>query len=299
MGTEPRCRHFSPGAEGRDTERDTRKRPAALQETPFPIPALPDRLTAIDTHCHLDMEDYEPDREQVIAEALLCGVSRIITIGIDLVSSARAVELAARYPGVYATIGIHPHSAAEAKESSFRQLKALAAHPKVAAYGEIGLDFVKKYAAPAKQLTAFRRQVQLARELSLPVIIHDRGAHTETMAVLQQEKPYPHGGIMHCFSGDAALAAQLVDLGFYISIPGIVTFKTAWEMQEVVRQTDIGFLLLETDGPFLAPVPHRGERNRPAFLLYTARKVAELKNLSLEEVVRRTAANAEALFRLN
>jgi TatD DNase family protein len=269
-----------------------------LQEKPFPIPALPDRLTAIDTHCHLDMEDYDADREQVIAEALQCGVSRIITIGIDLVSSARAVELAGRYPGVYATIGIHPHNAAEAGESSFRQLKVLAAQPKVAAYGEIGLDFVKKYAAPAKQLTAFRRQVQFARELGLPVIVHDRGAHAETMTVLQQLKPYPHGGVMHCFSGDAALADQVVDLGFYISIPGIVTFKTAWEMQEVVRQIDIGSLLLETDGPFLTPVPHRGKRNRPAFLLYTARKVAELKNLSLKEVVCRTTANAEALFRL-
>lgn len=244
------------------------------------------------------MAIYDHDRSQVIGEAEQSGVSRMITIGIDIASSGKAVALADRYSSVYAAIGIHPHHAAAIDGSCFRQLELLAAHPKVIAYGEIGLDFVKKYAPVEEQKMCFRQQVRLAKELHLPLIIHDRGAHDETMDILQAEKPFPAGGVMHCFSGDLKLAAAVLNLGFHISIPGVVTYSNAKKLQMVVREIDLAALLLETDAPFLAPVPERGERNRPAFLLYTARKIAELKSISLADVVSRTTVNAQTLFSL-
>jgi len=241
---------------------------------------------------------YDRDRDQVIGEAERRGVSRMITIGIDLASSEKAVALADRYSSVYAAIGIHPHHAVAIDASCSRRLELLTAHPKVIAYGEIGLDFVKKYAPVKQQETCFRQQVRLAKELHLPLIVHDRGAHAETMAILKAEKPFPAGGVMHCFSGDLKLAAAVIDLGFHISVPGIVTYDNAKGLQEVVREVDLAFLLLETDAPFLAPVPERGKRNRPALLLHTARKIAELKYISLADVVKQTTVNAETLFSL-
>jgi TatD DNase family protein len=260
------------------------------------LPALPAGITAVDTHCHLDMAAYDSDRDQVIAEAVHNGVGRILTIGIDLASSTKAVNLADRYPAVYAAIGVHPHNATSIDDNCYQLLKVLAGHPKVVAYGEIGLDFVKKYSPVQKQMTQFRKQIHIAKELRLPLIIHDRGAHLETMRILRDESPFPNGGVMHCFSGDAELAAEVIDLGLHISVPGIVTYKNGTMLQEVVRRVALDGILIETDGPFLTPVPERGKRNRPALVLHTARKIAELKAISLAEVVRRTTMNAEALF---
>ena len=264
-----------------------------------PLPSLPAGITAIDTHCHLDMAAYDKDRDQVITEACRSGVERMLTIGIDLASSTKAVDLADRYPAVYAAIGVHPHNAAAIDDSGYQQLKTLAGHPKVVAYGEIGLDFVKEYAPIKEQLSQFRKQIHIAKELRLPLIIHDRGAHPETMRILRDESPFPEGGVMHCFSGDSKLAAEVINLGFHISVPGIVTYKNAAMLREVVRRVELGAILLETDGPYLAPVPERGKRNRPALVLHTARKIAELKSISLAEVVRRTTMNAESLFSLS
>jgi TatD DNase family protein len=244
------------------------------------------------------MSVYDLDRDQVIDEAERSGVSRMITIGIDPASSEKAVAIADQYSPVYAAIGIHPHHAVPLDASTFRRLEQLTAHPKVIAYGEIGLDFVKKYVPVAQQKICFRQQVRLAKELHLPIIIHDRGAHMETMAILQTEKPFHAGGVMHCFSGDLKLAAAVLDLGFHISVPGIVTYNNAEKLQAVVREVDLAALLLETDAPFLAPVPERGQRNRPALLLHTARKIAALKSISLAEVVNQTTVNAETLFSL-
>ncbi len=245
------------------------------------------------------MAAYDNDREQVITEACRSGVARILTIGIDLASSTKAVDLAGRYPGVYAAIGVHPHNAAAIENNCYQQLKKLADHPKVVAYGEIGLDFVKEYAPIKEQMIQFRKQIHIAKELRLPLIIHDRGAHSETLQILKEESPFPDGGVMHCFSGDATLAAEIISLGFHISVPGIVTYKNATLLQEVVRRVELGAILLETDGPFLTPVPERGKRNRPALVLHTARKIAELKSISLAEVVRQTTMNAETLFSLS
>ncbi|MDA8164402.1 MAG: TatD family hydrolase [Desulfobacteraceae bacterium] len=264
----------------------------------IPLPLLPEGVSLIDTHCHLDMKAYAGDLEQVLARAAGAGVRQVLSIGIDLESSRRAVALAGRHEGVFAAVGIHPHHVEGVGERDYEELRDLAAAPRVVGYGEIGIDLVKQYAPAPLQLEHFRRQIRLARDLVLPLIIHDRGAHKEVMAVLREEGPFPAGGVMHCFSGDAALAREVVALGFHISVPGVVTFNKAETLQEAVRATPLDRLLVETDGPFLAPVPYRGKRNEPACVLYTAQKVAELKKTDLAVVARATTANARRLFRL-
>lgn len=263
-----------------------------------PIPELPDGVFLVDTHCHLDMDAYEDDLDQVVDRALQGGVAKILTIGIDVESSVRAVELAAEHRSVFASIGVHPHNVSGLAERHYDILKNLAARPEVVAYGEIGMDLVKQYAPVRQQETHFKKQVSLAQELALPLIVHDREAHAAILAVLRNAAPFPAGGVMHCFSGDMKLAEAVLDLGFHISVPGVVTFNKAPALHEVVRELSLDTLLLETDGPFLAPVPMRGKRNEPAFVLYTAQKVAELKGVSLGEVACRTTANAKRLFAL-
>jgi TatD DNase family protein len=264
-----------------------------------PSPQLSPEYSLIDTHCHLDMADYQTDLDQVIAGASRCGVTRIITIGIDLASSGRAVKLAQCHEGVHAAVGIHPHDADAADEEAFRRLTELAASTKVVGFGEIGLDYAKNYSAKDVQLRVFARQLELAKELGLPLIIHDRDAHEDTLRLLREKGPFPQGGVMHCFSGDAELARQVLDLGFHVSIPGIVTFPNAATMREAVQEAPLDRLLLETDGPFLAPAPFRGKRNLPQYLLHTAAAVAELKNISLDALAKQTTVNAEKLFALN
>lgn len=263
-----------------------------------PFPELPDSVFLVDTHCHLDMDAYEDDLDQVIERAVKVGVATVLTIGIDVESSARAVELAAAHRPVFASVGIHPHNVSGLSERHYDIIKSLAAKPEVVAYGEIGMDLVKQYAPVDQQKRHFIRQVSLAQELALPLIVHDREAHADILAVLRNAAPFPAGGVMHCFSGDMKLAEEVLDLGFHISVPGVVTFNKAPALHEVVREVSLDALLLETDGPFLAPVPMRGKRNEPAFVLYTAQKVAELKGISLGEVARRTTENAKRLFAL-
>ena len=252
-----------------------------MKKRPAP-PVLTSNSQLIDSHCHLDMAPYQNDLEQVLASAGKHGVNRIITIGIDLASSRKAVKLAERYAGVYATVGIHPHSAEEASPEVYQELRELASRPKVVAFGEIGLDYAKQYAPVEAQRREFARQLALAGELHLPVVIHDREAHQDTLALLRQTGPFMAGGVVHCFSGDVSLARQVLELGFYISIPGIVTFKNSTALQQVVKEVPLERLLLETDGPFLAPVPWRGKSNRPEYFLYTAAWVAELNNFSID-----------------
>lgn len=261
-------------------------------------PVAGELLVLTDTHCHLDFPDYRDDLPEVLARSRQAGVGRIVTVGIDLVTSQAAIELAANDSSLFATVGVHPHHVRELAAGAYERLRELAAHPRVVAYGEIGLDYVKEYSPRAMQQEHFARQVDLARELSLPLIIHDREAHVDTLAVLRAAPSLAAGGVMHCFSGDAAFAEEVLALGFYISIPGVVTFPKAQVMREAVRQVPLDRLLLETDGPFLAPAPWRGKRNEPALMLHTAIKVAELKGVSLAELALATTANAERLFRL-
>ena len=263
-----------------------------------PLPVLASGTKLIDTHCHLDFADYQPDLAAVLARANESGVGRILTVGINLDTSRAAIVIAEQQAGVFATVGVHPHHITEMRKGDYALLRELAQHPMVKAYGEIGLDYVKIYSPATLQRDHFALQVQLAAELALPVVIHDREAHADTLAILRDAQPLPAGGVMHCFSGDAAFAEEMMELGFYISIPGVVTFPHAEVMQAAVQQVPLDRLLLETDGPFLAPVPRRGKRNEPQLLLYIAQKVAELKGVSIEQVARATTANAERLFRL-
>lgn len=264
------------------------------------LPSLGAGEELIDTHCHLDMEAYSDDLEAVLSRSRRAGVSRIVTVGIDRESSEKAIRLAETCDGVYATVGVHPHNVQDfSDEGDYDVLRLLCRHEKVVAYGEIGLDYVKDYAPIPLQKEHFARQLSLAGEFSLPVVIHDREAHADILDMLKAAAPFTAGGVMHCFSGDAEYAREVLDFGFLISIPGVVTFSKAEVLQDAVRNIPLSSLILETDGPFLAPVPHRGRRNEPSYLIHTAQMVADLKGISLAEVARQTTQNAIRLFSLN
>lgn len=262
--------------------------------------ATPAGATAsyIDTHAHLDLPEFAGDRHEVIQRALHNGIERIITIGIGIEECRQAKAIADSYPAVYAALGIHPHNAAALDMAVLDFLETSARHPKVVAIGEIGLDFFRNRSPRPAQVRAFRAQLDLAQSLKLPVIIHDRDAHGETLAMLREEQAGLCGGVLHCFSGDAAMAVHCIDLGFYISIPGTVTFKQALLVQEVVSKVPLEHLLIETDCPFLAPVPHRGQRNEPLYVKLVAQQIARIKHEAVEHVAQVTTSNARKLFRL-
>jgi TatD DNase family protein len=267
-------------------------------------------MTLIDTHCHLDLNQFDKDREAVVARAVEHGVTAIINPGLDLRSSRAAIALAERYQPVYAAVGVHPTSTDGLDAAAIRTLRELAAHPKVVAIGEIGLDYFwpnqphRKWpcASPETQRMAFRRQLDLAAELGLPVIIHDREAHTDVMIALEDSQGVT--GVLHSFSGDLDLAEWAVDLGFYVGITGPVTFEQSRDMKEaacaslveVARRIDFERLLVETDAPFLTPSPHQGRRNEPAYVRLVAQEVAQLRGCDLDSVARRTTENAQTLF---
>ena len=250
----------------------------------------------IDSHAHLEMKEFDFDREEVIKRARQAGVDFIVTVGTNLALSRKAVELAEKYENIYATVGIHPHDVVNTDNKTFDALLELAHRKKVVAYGEIGLDFFRNISPQEKQLDLFGRQLELAKELQLPVIIHDRDAHEQTLRIVSASGV--RRGVFHCFSGDYNMAKQCIDLGFYISVPGVVTYDKAKTIQDVARRVPLSSLLLETDAPYLAPIPHRGKRNEPSFIIHTAKKVAELKSVSLEEVAEATTKNAKSLFHI-
>ena len=252
----------------------------------------------VDTHCHLDFEDLAAEQDGILARAKQVGVRQIITISIDLPTSRRAIELAEANGEIYATIGIHPHNACALSSEDYQELLSLGHKSQVVAYGEIGLDFYRNYKPRPVQISCLHEQLNMARQLGLPVVIHDRDAHEEVLQILREQKARDIGGAMHCFSGDWSFAKKCLDLGFYLSIAGPVTFAKAQILQNVARQCPLDRLLLETDAPFLAPVPKRGKRNEPAFLIHTAEKIASLRNITLEEVARQTTSNARRLFKL-
>ena len=254
----------------------------------------------IDTHTHLDFSEFDGDRERVIERALAAGVRAIVNVGADVASSQAAVALAEAYPQVYAAVGVHPHDAKTVTKEVLGELRALASHPKVVAIGEIGLDFYRDLSPRDQQRQAFEQQLALAREAGKPVVIHDRQAHQEVMATLHRwaEGSHKPVGVLHCFSGDLAMAQQAIELGFYISVAGPVTFENARRLRELVRQLPLEKLLVETDCPYLTPHPHRGKRNEPAYVKLVAQEVARTKGSSLEEVAHITSDNAQILFSL-
>ncbi len=253
-----------------------------------------------DTHAHLDFPDFDDDREEVIARAGEQGVSHIVTVGSGggLGSAARAVKVAEGRAQVFATAGVHPHDAKLMQDRDLERLRELASRGKVVAVGETGLDYAKEYSPREVQLRRFRDQLALAKELGLPVVIHDREAHDDIVRVLKRDGIADAGGVMHCFSGSADLALQLVGMGFYISIPGVITFKNAKGLPRVAREVPLEKLLVETDSPFLAPEPHRGRRNEPAYVRLVAEAVAKARDCELSRVAAATFANAGRVFNI-
>lgn len=250
-----------------------------------------------DTHAHLHFPEFAADLGEVLQRAREAGVRFMLTIGTDVEDSRQAVALAEQHPDIYAAVGIHPHDAAEADESALAELEQIArSSPKVVAIGEIGLDYYRNLSPHETQRRIFRRQLHLARRLQKPVLIHCREAHADTLEILLAEGVQDVGGIMHCFSGDAVVARQCLDLGLLISVAGPVTYPNARKLPEVVQLTPADRLVVETDCPFLPPQPYRGKRNEPAYLPITAAKVAELKGEPPEELGQVMARNALSLL---
>ena len=252
----------------------------------------------IDSHAHLEMPEFKKDLEAVIQRAKGSGVEYIFTVGTEKKDWKRAVEIADSHPSIYAILGVHPHNAKEIDDQTYPTLRGLCRNGKVRAYGEIGLDFFRNLSPRDIQLKRFREQIGLAKELDLPIVIHDREAHRETLEILKSEKAEESGGIIHCFSGDYEMAKACLDMGFYISIPGSITFKNAEGFRKIVERIPLESLLVETDAPFLTPEPFRGKRNEPSYVRYTAQKVAEIKKVSLEKVAEITTENALRVYRL-
>lgn len=254
-------------------------------------------MQLIDSHCHLDSDQFDSDREAVIQRALDAGVEHMVAIGTgngppDLEAGIR---LAGQYEAFYATIAVHPHDASKATPETFKRLASLSQHPKVVAIGEMGLDYHYDFAPREVQRAVFVEQMRIAADAKKPIVIHTREAWDDTIAAIREHWDVTLGGIMHCFSGGPKEARQALDLGFYLSFGGVVTFPKALDLQEAARIAPIDRILLETDAPYLAPVPKRGKRNEPAFMVETARKLAALRNISVEEIAAATTANFHRL----
>lgn len=263
----------------------------------------------IDTHCHLEMDAFGKDREDVIKRAKEAGLEAIITIGSDFEGCKGAVALSEKHDFVYATVGIHPHDAKDFTENVFNQIKkwTTPAHPplskrkrhggKIVAIGEIGLDYHYDHSPREIQREVFKKQLQYAKEINLPVVIHSREAKKDTLKILEESNITK--GIMHCFSGDVDMAERAMAMGFYISIAGPVTFKNAAKLKEIAKAIPDDYLLIETDAPYLTPEPYRGKRNEPAFIVHTAKAIADLRGVSFEDIDRITTLNAKRLFNIN
>ena len=254
----------------------------------------------IDSHAHVDGPEFDADRDAVLARARAAGVRRIVVIGAvgDMARARSAVALAERDPDIFATVATHPHDADQMTEAWWAEHEQLARHPRVVAIGETGLDFYYDHSAREAQAAAFRRFVALARAVGKPVVCHVRDAHAEARAILAETGAAEVGGIIHCFTGTPDDAAAYVELGFHVSFSGIVTYKNAQPLRDAVRRVPLDRLLIETDCPYLAPIPRRGKRNEPAFVVHTAAVVAREAGVTLAELAAATVASTERVFRL-
>lgn len=251
----------------------------------------------VDTHCHLDAEYFPEGPEETLSRARSAGVTGFVCVGVGSLAQARsAVAIASQRPDVWATVGVHPHDAQTCDAELETALLREAAAPRVVAVGEIGLDFHYDHSPREQQANVFRRFIAAARELKKPIVVHTRSAPEETLAILEAENARDVGGLIHCFSEDKAFAERALALGFYLSFSGIVTFKKSVAIQEVAAWAPADRILVETDSPYLAPIPVRGKRCEPAFVLHTARFVAGLRRVSLEDLAQQTSENAERLL---
>ncbi|WP_102264791.1 TatD family hydrolase [Mesobacillus jeotgali] len=249
-----------------------------------------------DTHVHLNAEQFNEDLQEVIDRAIAEGVTNMVVVGFDEITIKKALELAENYDFLYASVGWHPVDAIDMTQEHLDWLKELASHPKVVALGEMGLDYYWDKSPKEIQKEVFRKQIRLAKEVQLPIIIHNRDATADIVEILKEENAGEVGGIMHCFSGSVETAIECVEMNFLISLGGPVTFKNAKKPKEVAEALPLDRLLVETDCPYLTPHPFRGKRNEPAYVKLVAEQIAELKGLTLEEVAEETARNAKKLF---
>lgn len=251
----------------------------------------------VDSHCHLNYQDFKEDLDAVIERAKDANVSKLLTICTEIAEARAILDLANSRDGILCTVGVHPHEAKAAVEQRdlYEQLKQFTSFDKVVGLGETGLDYYYEHSPRQEQRQAFQTHIDLAKETHLPLIVHTRDAEADTINMLSAEKGNI-GGVFHCFSGSQWLADKALELGFYISVSGIVTFKKADDLRAIVKSVPLEKLLIETDAPYLAPVPKRGQRNEPAFMIYTAQTVADLKNVSMQELAEATSKNFKALF---
>lgn len=251
-----------------------------------------------DTHVHLNADQFNDDLQEVIARAQAEGVTKMVVVGFDRPTITKAIELCETYEFLYASVGWHPVDAIDMTLDDLEWLRELSSHPKVVALGEMGLDYHWDKSPKDVQKDVFRKQIQLAKQVKLPIIIHNREATADIVEILKEEKAQEVGGIMHCFSGSAETALECLEMNFYISLGGPVTFKNAKKPKEVAQAVPLDRLLIETDCPYLAPHPYRGKRNEPAYVKLVAEQIAELKGVSYEEVANATMENAKKLFDL-
>lgn len=252
-----------------------------------------------DSHAHLDDDKYSPDRPEVIAALCGQGTDYVMNVASDMMSSHRCIELAEAYPFIYASVGVHPGETAEMSEENIEILKQLSKHEKVKAIGEIGLDYY--YPEPDREIQKkwFRRQMQLAMELDLPFIIHDRDAHEDCINILKEFDIKKTGGVMHCFSGSAEMARRIVSMGLMVALGGTVTFKNAAKTVKVAQEIPLEHIIIETDSPYLTPEPFRGKRNTPGYVKFVAQKIAEIKGIDVDMVAKITCENAKRLYRID
>ncbi len=249
-------------------------------------------MKMIDSHAHLYYDSFH-NLDEVLNRAEEVGVSKIICIGTDLQSSEKCIELAEKYTQLYATVGVHPHDAKLSPVRYLNFLENFLHHPKVVALGEIGLDFHYNHSSQDIQKRVFRQQLELANSLEIPIVVHSRNSDDDLLSCIRETNST--NGVVHCFSSGVDTAKQLIEIGFYISFTGIVTFGNK-ETESVVKSVDLNNILIETDSPYLAPIPFRGKQNEPSYVKFVAEKIADLKNTTIEEVTRRTTTNTHKLF---
>lgn len=255
----------------------------------------------VDSHCHLDRIDLSPYQGQLtgaIDAAHSCGVTRMLCVGIDMRNAKDVIDIANKYPGIYASVGVHPMDVG-AKLAQEQELLSFASHSCVVAIGETGLDYYYSKESSELQQQSFHQHLSLSSRLKKPVIVHTREAQEDTIAIIKESGDLDVGGVLHCFTESWEMAKQAMDLNYFISFSGIITFKNAGELRDVVKQIPLGRLLIETDSPYLAPVPYRGKKNEPKYLVEVAQCVAQLTGLSVEDVSRITSENFEKLFLQN
>lgn len=254
-------------------------------------------LQFVDSHCHLDYEEFQSEFDEIITRAQRAGVTHMTTIGTSLKTFPNTLKIAEKLPFIYATIGIHPHDAEKEKEATYDDLARGAKHPKVIGIGETGLDYFYEHSPKELQQQLFRLHINVARDFNLPLIVHTRDADADCLRILQEEMAKSiFKGLIHCFTASKEFAEEVLKLGFYISISGIATFKKALDLREIVKNLPLERLLIETDSPYLAPIPHRGKRNEPSFVVHVAEAIAELKDLPLSKVAQQTTQNYFDLF---